>query len=70
LVHRREADGPWLGAGTADFGRCHHPDHRWQLPTAEPALIQIERILEINELTEVTKTVVEAARESLVIGQA
>ena len=29
-----------------------------------------ERILEINALQEVTKTVVEAARESLVIGQA
>jgi DNA transposition AAA+ family ATPase len=33
-------------------------------------LTQIERILEINVLDEVTKTVVEAARESLVIGQA
>lgn len=32
-------------------------------------LTQIERILEINELPEVTKAVVEAARESLVIGQ-
>ena len=32
-------------------------------------LTQIERILEINALDEVTKTVVEAARESLVIGQ-
>ena len=32
-------------------------------------LTQIERILEINRLTEVTKAVVEAARESLVIGQ-
>lgn len=32
-------------------------------------LTQIERILEINVLREVTKTVVEAARESLVIGQ-
>lgn len=29
---------------------------------------QIERILEINELTTVTKEVIEAARESLVIG--
>jgi hypothetical protein len=28
-----------------------------------------ERILEINSLQEVTKTVVDAARESLVIGQ-
>jgi DNA transposition AAA+ family ATPase len=33
-------------------------------------LTQIERILEIDALDEVTKTVVEAARESLVIGQA
>ena len=32
-------------------------------------LTQIERILEINALEEVTKAVVEAARESLVIGQ-
>jgi DNA transposition AAA+ family ATPase len=33
-------------------------------------LTQMERILEINSLQQVTKTVVEAARESLVIGQA
>ena len=33
-------------------------------------LTQIERILEINSLSAVTKAVVEAARESLVIGQA
>jgi len=33
-------------------------------------LTQIERILEVNSLREVTKTVVEVARESLVIGQA
>jgi len=32
-------------------------------------LTQIERTLEINALQQVTKTVVEAARESLVIGQ-
>lgn len=32
-------------------------------------LTQVERILEVNELPEVTKAVVEAARESLVIGQ-
>jgi hypothetical protein len=31
---------------------------------------QLERILEINSLREVTKDVVDAARESLVIGQA
>ena len=33
-------------------------------------LTQMERILEINSLQHVTKAVVEAARESLVIGQA
>ena len=33
-------------------------------------LTQMERILEVNSLREVTKAVVEAARESLVIGQA
>jgi transcription antitermination factor NusA-like protein len=32
--------------------------------------LQIERVLEINALREVTKAVVEAARESLVIGKA
>ena len=31
-------------------------------------LTQLERILEINELRTVTKEVVEAARENLVIG--
>jgi DNA transposition AAA+ family ATPase len=33
-------------------------------------LTQMERILEINALQQVTKAVVEAARESLAIGQA
>lgn len=32
-------------------------------------LTQMERILEINALQEVNKAVVEAARESLIIGQ-
>jgi DNA transposition AAA+ family ATPase len=32
-------------------------------------LTQLERILEINSVEEVTKSVVERARESLVIGQ-
>lgn len=33
-------------------------------------LTQIERILDINSMEEITKAVIEAARESLVIGQA
>jgi hypothetical protein len=33
-------------------------------------LTQMERILEINSITQVTKAVVEPARESLVIGEA
>jgi hypothetical protein len=33
-------------------------------------LMQVERILEINDLRTVTKDVVEAARENLVLGQA
>jgi hypothetical protein len=33
-------------------------------------LTQVERILEVDSLREVTKAVVEAARASLVIGQA
>lgn len=33
-------------------------------------LTQMERILEVNRLRKVTKAVVEAARENLVIGQA
>jgi hypothetical protein len=35
----------------------------------ERLLTQIERIAEINNLTHVSKEAVEAARESLVIGQ-
>ncbi|MDQ6661762.1 MAG: hypothetical protein M3Z24_12460 [Chloroflexota bacterium] len=33
-------------------------------------LMQVERILEINQMQTVTKEVVEAAREGLVLGQA
>lgn len=33
-------------------------------------LAQIERVLKVNEAPEVTLNIVEAARESLVIGQA
>jgi hypothetical protein len=33
-------------------------------------LMQVERILEINQMQTVTKDVVEAARENLVLGQA
>jgi hypothetical protein len=36
----------------------------------ERLLTQIERVVEINKLSQVNKPVVEAARENLVIGQA
>jgi hypothetical protein len=35
-----------------------------------PLLMQVERILEINDLRTVTKEVVEEARAALVLGQA
>ena len=51
--------------------RLDNPNHGRKLPVAEPsAHTEIERILEINALQQMTKSVVEAARESLVIGQA
>ena len=62
----------------------HLPQHSWDQETVATIirmtggnfrllnrlLTQMERILEINALQEVTKAVVEAARESLVIGEA
>ena len=68
----------WTPAGV------HLPEQTWNSETAAAGirltggnfrllnrlLTQIERILEINALGEVTKAVVEAARESLVIGSA
>jgi hypothetical protein len=46
------------------FYRRNEYSRIWQ------AFWQVERILEINALPTVTKEVVEAARENLVIGQA
>jgi hypothetical protein len=43
--------------------------HGWQLPVLDRLLTQIERILEVNALEEVTKAVVDAARGPFVIGQ-
>ena len=58
----RKEDARWTVCGIPDVlytnnGSDFTSDH------------QIERILEINALQQVSKTVVEAARESLVIGQ-
>jgi hypothetical protein len=51
---------------------CDHPDNRWEFPNFRllgRLLTQAKRILEINGLTRVNTTVIDAARESLVIGQ-
>jgi hypothetical protein len=52
--------------------RAPAPSKAWAKARPNPRLLltQMERILEINALQEVTKAVVEAARESLVIGEA
>jgi hypothetical protein len=39
-----------------------------RFPAARRLIAQVERILEINQLNTATKEVVEATRESLVIG--
>jgi len=44
--------------------------HQLSLRTIHRLLMQVERILQINELHTVTKEVVEAARENLAIGLA
>jgi hypothetical protein len=40
-----------------------------ELPTTDPPLTQIERILKVNQLDRVSKEIVAATRDSLVIGQ-
>ena len=74
---RQLLDQHWTPPGV------HLPEHPFDAETAAAIiritggnfrllnrlLTQMERILEINSLDEVTQTVVETARESLVIGQ-
>ena len=75
---REVLDQHWTPPGV------HLPQHPWDEETfaaisrvtggnfrlLNRLLTQMERILEINSIKQVTKAVVEAARESLVIGQA
>ena len=57
-----------IPAGGHAVARCARRGPRSRL--LNRLLTQMERILEVNSLQEVTKSVVEAARESLVIGHA
>jgi hypothetical protein len=57
----RQFAGFYCGCGHSSF---------WLLWPQPQLLMQVEQILQINELQTVTKEVVEAARENLVIGLA